>query len=75
MIKLVDVTKCFSDGSNVRYIFKNCNFEFKKGSLTINSWPVSWKTLLLSNIRDAGLNRGDILVCVVHLDIKKNLSR
>ena len=34
MIKLVNVTKCFSDGSNVRYIFKNCNFEFKKGSTT-----------------------------------------
>ena len=34
MIKLVNVTKCFSDGSTVRYIFKNCNFEFKKGSTT-----------------------------------------
>ncbi len=64
MIKLVNVTKCFSDGSNVRYIFKNCNFEFKKGA-RLQYWPF-WirKTTLVKLILGiTSLNEGDILVC------------
>lgn len=77
MIKLVNVTKCFSDGSNVRYIFKNCNFEFKKGSTTaIVGRPGLGKTTLVKLILGiTSLNEGDILVCGSSILDMKNLSK
>ena len=65
MIKLVNVTKCFSDGSNVRYIFKNCNFEFKKGSTTaiVGRSGLGKTTLVKLILGITSLNEGDILVC------------
>lgn len=77
MIKLVNVTKCFSDGSNVRYIFKNCNFEFKKGSTTaIIGRSVLGKTTLVKLILGiTSLNEGDILVCGSSILDMKNLSK
>lgn len=77
MIKLVNVTKCFSDGSNVRYIFKNCNFEFKKGStIAIIGRSGLGKTTLVKVILGiTSLNEGDILVCGSSILDMKNLSK
>ena len=72
MIKLVNVTKCFSDGSNVRYIFKNCNFEFKKGSTTA---IVGRSGLGKTTLGITSLNEGDILVCGSSILDMKNLSK
>lgn len=77
MIKLVNVTKCFSDGSNVRYIFKNCNFEFKKGSTTaiVGRSGLGKTTLVKVILRITSLNEGDILVCGSSILDMKNLSK
>lgn len=77
MIKLVNVTKCFSDGSDVRYIFKNCNFEFKKGStIAIVGRSGLGKTTLVKLILGiTSLNEGDILVCGSSILDMKNLSK
>ncbi|MBS5357047.1 MAG: ABC transporter ATP-binding protein [Streptococcus parasanguinis] len=77
MIKLVNVTKCFSDGSNVRYIFKNCNFEFKKGSTTaiIGRSGLGKTTLVKVILGITSLNEGDILVCGSSILDMKNLSK
>lgn len=77
MIKLVNVTKCFSDGSNVRYIFKNCNFEFKKGSTTaiIGRYGLGKTTLVKLILGITSLNEGDILVCGSSILDMKNLSK
>ena len=77
MIKLVNVTKCFSDGSNVRYIFKNCNFEFKKGSTTaiVGRSGLGKTTLVKLILGITSLNEGDILVCGSSILYKKNLSK
>lgn len=77
MIKLVNVTKCFSDGSNVRYIFKNCNFEFKKGSTTaiIGRSGLGKTTLVKLILGITSLNEGDILVCGSSILDMKNLSK
>ena len=77
MIKLVNVTKCFSDGSNVRYIFKNCNFEFKKGSTTaiVGRSGLGKTTLVKLILGLTSLNEGDILVCGSSILDMKNLSK
>ena len=77
MIKLVNVTKCFSDGSNVRYIFKNCNFEFKKGSTTaiVGRSGLGKTTLVKLILGLNSLNEGDILVCGSSILDMKNLSK
>ena len=77
MIKLVNVTKCFSDGSNVRYIFKNCNFEFKKGSTTaiVGLSGLGKTTLVKLILGITSLNEGDILVCGSSILDMKNLSK
>lgn len=77
MIKLVNVTKCFSDGSNVRYIFKNCNFEFKKGSMTaiVGRSGLGKTTLVKLILGITSLNEGDILVCGSSILDMKNLSK
>mgnify|MGYP001789918749 CR=1 FL=1 len=77
MIKLVNVTKCFSDGSNVRYIFKNCNFEFKKGSTTaiVGRSGLGKPTLVKLILGITRLNEGDILVCGSSVLDMKNLSK
>ena len=77
MIKLVNVTKCFSDGSNVRYIFKNCNFEFKKGSTTaiVGRSGLGKTTLVKLILGITSLNEGDILVCGSSILDMKNLSQ
>ena len=77
MIKLVNVTKYFSDGSNVRYIFKNCNFEFKKGSTTaiIGRSGLGKTTLVKLILGITSLNEGDILVCGSSILDMKNLSK
>ena len=77
MIKLVNVTKCFSDGSNVRYIFKNCNFEFKKGSTTaiVGRSGLGKTTLVKLIVGITSLNEGDILVCGSSILDMKNLSK
>ena len=77
MIKLVNVTKCFSDGSNVRYIFKNCNFEFKKGSTTaiVGRSGLGKTTLVKVLLGITSLNEGDILVCGSSILDMKNLSK
>ncbi len=77
MIKLVNVTKCFSDGSNVRYIFKNCNFEFKKGSTTaiVGRSGLGKTTLVKLILGIPSLNEGDILVCGSSILDMKNLSK
>ena len=77
MIKLVNVTKCFSDGSNVRYIFKNCNFEFKKGSTTaiVGRSGLGKPTLVKLILGITSLNEGDILVCGSSILDMKNLSK
>lgn len=77
MIKLVNVTKCFSDGSNVRYIFKNCNFEFKKGSTTaiVGRSGLGKTTLVKVILGITSLNEGDILVCGSSILDMKNLSK
>lgn len=77
MIKLVNVTKCFSDGSNVRYIFKNCNFEFKKGSTTaiVGRSGLGKTTLVKLILGITSLNDGDILVCGSSVLDMKNLSK
>ena len=77
MIKLVNVTKCFSDGSNVRYIFKNCNFEFKKGSTTaiVGRSGLGKTTLVKLILGITCLNEGDILVCGSSILDMKNLSK
>lgn len=77
MIKLVNVTKCFSDGSNVRYIFKNCNFEFKKGSTTaiVGRSGLGKTTLVKLIFGITSLNEGDILVCGSSILDMKNLSK
>ena len=77
MIKLVNVTKCFSDGSNVRYIFKNCNFEFKKGSTTaiVGRSGLGTTTLVKLILGITSLNEGDILVCGSSVLDMKNLSK
>ena len=77
MIKLVNVTKCFSDGSNVRYIFKNCNFEFKKGSTTaiVGRSGLGKTTLVKLILGITSLNEGDILVCGSSILDMKNLRR
>ena len=77
MIKLVNVTKCFSDGSNVRYIFKNCNFEFKKGSTTaiVGRSGLGKTTLVKLILGITSLNEGDILVCGSSILDLKNLSK
>lgn len=77
MIKLVNVTKCFSDGSNVRYIFKNCNFEFKKGSTTaiVGRSGLGKTTLVKLILGITILNEGDILVCGSSVLDMKNLSK
>ena len=77
MIKLVNVTKCFSDGSDVRYIFKNCNFEFKKGSTTaiIGRSGLGKTTLVKLILGITSLNEGDILVCGSSILDMKNLSK
>ncbi|MBS5357715.1 MAG: ABC transporter ATP-binding protein [Streptococcus parasanguinis] len=77
MIKLVNVTKCFSDGSNVRYIFKNCNFEFKKGSTTaiVGRSGLGKTTLIKLILGITSLNEGDILVCGSSILDMKNLSK
>lgn len=77
MIKLVNVTKCFSDESNVRYIFKNCNFEFKKGSTTaiVGRSGLGKTTLVKLILGITSLNEGDILVCGSSILDMKNLSK
>lgn len=77
MIKLVNVTKCFSDGSNVRYIFKNCNFEFKKGSTTaiVGRYGLGKTTLVKLILGITSLNEGDILVCGSSILDMRNLSK
>lgn len=77
MIKLVNVTKCFSDGSDVRYIFKNCNFEFKKGSTTaiVGRSGLGKTTLVKVILGITSLNEGDILVCGSSILDMKNLSK
>ena len=77
MIKLVNVAKCFSDGSNVRYIFKNCNFEFKKGSTTaiVGRSGLGKTTLVKLILGITSLNEGDILVCGSSILDMKNLSK
>ena len=77
MIKLVNVTKCFSDGSNVRYIFKNCNFEFKKGSTTaiVGRSGLGKTTLVKLILGITSLNEWDILVCGSSILDMKNLSK
>ena len=77
MIKLVNVTKCLSDGSNVRYIFKNCNFEFKKGSTTaiVGRSGLGKTTLVKLILGITSLNEGDILVCGSSILDMKNLSK
>ena len=77
MIKLVNVTKCFSDGSNVRYIFKNCNFEFKKGSTTaiVGRSGLGKTTLVKLILGITSLNEGAILVCGSSILDMKNLSK
>lgn len=77
MIKLVNVTKCFSDGSNIRYIFKNCNFEFKKGSTTaiVGRSGLGKTTLVKLILGITSLNEGDILVCGSSILDMKNLSK
>ena len=77
MIKLVNVTKCFSDGSNVRYIFKNCNFEFKKGTTTaiVGRSGLGKTTLVKLILGITSLNEGDILVCGSSILDMKNLSK
>lgn len=77
MIKLVNVIKCFSDGSNVRYIFKNCNFEFKKGSTTaiVGRSGLGKTTLVKLILGITSLNEGDILVCGSSILDMKNLSK
>ena len=77
MIKLVNVTKCFSDGSNVRYIFKNCNFEFKKGSTTaiVGRSGLGKTTLVKLILGITSLNEGDILVCGSSILDMKNLRK
>ena len=77
MLKLVNVTKCFSDGSNVRYIFKNCNFEFKKGSTTaiVGRSGLGKTTLVKLILGITSLNEGDILVCGSSILDMKNLSK
>lgn len=77
MIKLVNITKCFSDGSNVRYIFKNCNFEFKKGSTTaiVGRSGLGKTTLVKLILGITSLNEGDILVCGSSILDMKNLSK
>ena len=77
MINLVNVTKCFSDGSNVRYIFKNCNFEFKKGSTTaiVGRSGLGKTTLVKLILGITSLNEGDILVCGSSILDMKNLSK
>lgn len=77
MIKLVNVTKCFSDGSNVKYIFKNCNFEFKKGSTTaiVGRSGLGKTTLVKLILGITSLNEGDILVCGSSILDMKNLSK
>ena len=77
MIKLLNVTKCFSDGSNVRYIFKNCNFEFKKGSTTaiVGRSGLGKTTLVKVILGITSLNEGDILVCGSSILDMKNLSK
>ena len=77
MIKLVNVTKCFSDGSNVRYIFKNCNFEFKKGSTTaiVGRSGLGKTTLVKLILGITSLNEVDILVCGSSILDMKNLSK
>ena len=77
MIKLVNVTKCFSDGSDVRYIFKNCNFEFKKGSTTaiVGRSGLGKTTLVKLILGITSLNEGDILVCGSSILEMKNLSK
>lgn len=77
MIKLVNVTKCFSDGSNVRYIFKNCNFEFKKGSTTaiVGRSGLGKTTLVKLILGITSLNEEDILVCGSSILDMKNLSK
>ena len=77
MIKLVNVTKCFSDGSDVRYIFKNCNFEFKKGSTTaiVGRSGLGKTTLVKLILGITSLNEGDILVCGSSSLDMKNLSK
>jgi ABC superfamily ATP binding cassette transporter, ABC protein len=73
----VNVTKCFSDGSNVRYIFKNCNFEFKKGSTTaiVGRSGLGKTTLVKLILGITSLNEGDILVCGSSILDMKNLSK
>ena len=77
MIKLVNVTKCFSDGSDVRYIFKNCNFEFKKGSTTaiVGRSGLGKTTLVKLILGITSLNEGDIIVCGSSILDMKNLSK
>ena len=77
MIKLVNVAKCFSDGSNVRYIFKNCNIEFKKGSTTaiVGRSGLGKTTLVKLILGITSLNEGDILVCGSSVLDMKNLSK
>lgn len=77
MIKLVNVTKCFSDGSDIRYIFKNCNFEFKKGSTTaiVGRSGLGKTTLVKLILGITSLNEGDILVCGSSILDMKNLSK
>ena len=77
MIKLVNVTKCFSYGSNVRYIFKNCNFEFKKGSTTaiVGRSGLGKTTLVKLILGITSLNEGDILVCGSSILDMNNLSK
>lgn len=77
MIKLVNVTKCFSDGSDVRYIFKNCNFEFKKGSTTaiVGRSGLGKTTLVKLILGITSLNEGDILVCGSSILDMKDLSK
>lgn len=77
MIKLVNVTKCFSDGSDVRYIFKNCNFEFKKGSTTaiVGRSGLGKTTLVKLILGITSLNEGDILVCGSSILDMNNLSK
>ncbi len=77
MIKLVNVTKCFSDGSNVNDIFKNCNFEFKKGSTTaiVGRSGLGKTTLVKLILGITSLNEGDILVCGSSILDMKNLSK
>lgn len=77
MIKLVNVTKCFSDGSDVRYIFKNCNFEFKKGSTTaiVGRSGLGKTTLVKLILGITSLNEGDILVCGSSILDMRNLSK